>query len=350
MKQAEIQRLLPEIFQRAIRPQSSLYAILSVMELLQAPSEDLLQNLEINFDPRRAPDEFVPYLAGWVDLDRLLTVAPGQADPATLPTFPTGTGRLRELLAAAPYLSRWRGTNRGLIAFLEIATGQTGFSIEEQVPGPAGQPQPFHLRVQAPQLDKTARALVERIVELEKPVYVTFEMAYPDPDQDTSAAPPTPATGANPASAPPTTTPVVPPGQPLATGPANPTSQPGGPNPAAGSPPVTAVSPVFRPRLVAAATGQSLGLPPRPSMVGRSASNDTTKPEIDLTGVDTTRTVSRRHALITFDHGNFFLTEQPNVANGTFINGQRLTPQVPAPLHEGDRVRFGQFEMIFQVA
>ena len=87
MKQAEIKQLLPEIFQRAVHPGNPLFAVLSVMEVLQAPSENILQNLETHFDPRRSPDRFVAYLASWVDLDRLLSTAPvptsARPDPAS---------------------------------------------------------------------------------------------------------------------------------------------------------------------------------------------------------------------------------------------------------------------------
>lgn len=180
MKQAEIQRLLPEIFQRAVYPGNPLDGVLAVMELLQAPSEEALQNLETFFDPQRTPAAFVPYLASWVDLDQLLAVSPTKAGATLQPAFPTGVGRLRELVAAAPYLSKWRGTARGLLVFLEIATGLKGFKIEEQPVDQAGVPRPFHLRVQAPAMSQAIRTLVESIIRLEKPAYVTFEVSYAD--------------------------------------------------------------------------------------------------------------------------------------------------------------------------
>jgi phage tail-like protein len=178
MKQAEIQRLLPEIFQRAVSPGNPLAGVLAVMELLQTPSEEVLQHLETYFDPQRTPPAFVAYLAGWVDLDQLLSVSPARGAPDSPPVFPTGVGRLRELVAAAPYLSKWRGTARGLLTFLEIATGQKGFMIEEQPPDQAGLPRPFHLRIQAPAMSLASQALVEAIIKIEKPAYVTFEISY----------------------------------------------------------------------------------------------------------------------------------------------------------------------------
>lgn len=179
MKRSEIEQLLPGIFQRTLRPQTPLYALLEVMEALHAPSEAVLADLDSFFDPYRTPDEFVPYLAGWVDLDRLLHEAKGYAaSNAPPPPFPTGQGRLRELIAAAAFLSKWRGTPRGLLRFLETATGATGFVIDERTPGPNGQPRPFHLRIVAPQSVQPYQALLERIIELEKPAYVTYELVF----------------------------------------------------------------------------------------------------------------------------------------------------------------------------
>jgi hypothetical protein len=348
MKQAEIQQLLPEIFQRAVHPGNPLFAVLSVMELLQAPSETILQNLETHFDPRRSPDRFVAYLASWVDLDRLLSTAPVPAsarpDPAAPATFPTGLGRLRELVAAAPYLSRWRGTARGLMTFLEIATGLRGFVIAEQPPGPDGLPRPFHLGIQAPAMAPATRLLVVNIIELEKPAYVTYDLTFADEDKPAAPVP-------TPPDAPPVT-PSLPPLFPThpAGGPGPVIVSPGptGQTPVTGNPPV--VAPVFRPRLEVASTGLQIPLPPGPVMVGRNDPANAIKVQIDLNNIDTTKTISRRHALITFDQGNFYLTEQINVANGTYLNGQRLTAQLPVKLTDGDRVKFGQFEVIFRTS
>jgi phage tail-like protein len=163
MKSAEILRLLPGVIQRTARPGNPLAAVLSVMEALHAPSEEVLENLDALFDPRRAPDRFVPFLARWVDLDLPVT---------------TGLGRLRELSAAGVELSRWRGTARGLLLFLSTATGRQDFEVDERVPGPDGVPLPFHIRVRAPGELVPHRPMLERIIELEKPAYVTYELHF----------------------------------------------------------------------------------------------------------------------------------------------------------------------------
>lgn len=180
MKRAEIERLLPEIFQRTLPPDaeadSPLRVFLSAMETLHAPTEDVLDALDAYFDPYRTPDRFVPYLASWVDLDAVWLDAPEGYTLANLPPFPTGTGRLRALMAAAADLSRWRGTEAGLRRFLETATGLTGFDISEEVEGDDGAIIPFHIRVRAPADAAPHVALVRRIIELEKPAYVTYEL------------------------------------------------------------------------------------------------------------------------------------------------------------------------------
>ena len=90
----------------------------------------------------------------------------------------SGLGRLRELIAWAAYLSQRRGTRQGLLKFLEVATGIPGFAVDEDVKGADGRTIPFHLRVRAPKAARTHRSLVERIITLEKPAYVTYELDF----------------------------------------------------------------------------------------------------------------------------------------------------------------------------
>ena len=181
MKRNEIELLLPEVFRRTVRPGNPLYALLEVMEALHAPSEEVLAELDLYLDPYRAPDTLVPYLARWVDLQRFLAEFPeskgASGGPSSVP-FAGGLGRLRDLIAAAASLSKWRGTARGLLRFLETATGVQGFEIDERVPGPDGKPRPFHLGIRAPAEAARYQALVERIIEMEKPAYVTYTLTF----------------------------------------------------------------------------------------------------------------------------------------------------------------------------
>jgi phage tail-like protein len=179
MKQREIEDLLPWVFRRTVQTGSPLAALLQVMVGMHEPSEGVLERLDVALDPRRTGDAFVPYLARWVDLERLLEDESGRVElVAGRPPLATGLGYLRELVAAAAHLSQWRGTARGLLLFLETATGAKGFELDERVPGPDGRPLPFHLRVRAPESTARYRSLIDRIIRMEKPAYVTYELEF----------------------------------------------------------------------------------------------------------------------------------------------------------------------------
>jgi phage tail-like protein len=161
MRHEEIRRLLPGVFQAAAAPGTALAALLALMERLHAPTEARLANLDEVLDPRRAPDEFVPFLARWVDLDVELAMGPE---------------RLRVLVALGAELSRWRGTARGLTAFLEAATGMTGFKVDDAVRDKRGRTRPFHIRVTAPASLQPYHEQLEAIALREKPAYVTIDL------------------------------------------------------------------------------------------------------------------------------------------------------------------------------
>lgn len=167
MLPSEIERLLPGVFQRTLGEEGSpLAALIQAMGALHEPSERALESLDANFDPRRTDQRFVPLLARWMDLELAL---------------PAGPGRLRELTAAAFQLAQWRGTSRGLVRFLEIATGETGFRVDERVPDARGGARPFHVRITMPAAVADRRAFLEQIIEREKPAYVTFEITFSRP-------------------------------------------------------------------------------------------------------------------------------------------------------------------------
>ncbi len=179
MKRTDIEQLLPGILQRTLRPGQPLAAVLETMEALHEPSEDVLARLDEFFNPRRTRDDFVPMLARWVDLGFLLE-RPGGDKLRAAPhdTISTGLGRLRELIACAAELSKWTGTAAGLRRFLEIATGEKDFKILENRELINGTPQekPFHLTVVLPETLKPHQELIRRIVESEKPAYVTCDV------------------------------------------------------------------------------------------------------------------------------------------------------------------------------
>lgn len=176
MEQEKIKTFLPAVFQRTIRDGNPAAAILDAMEALHAPSEKALAGLDRFFDARRAPDNFVPFLARWVDLNRVFETATddGDAEWSLRPEM----GRLRELVASAAYLSQWRGTKKGLLLFLQIATGAENFEIEERVKDDEGRVRPFHLKIRVPATIETQKVLIERIVESEKPAHLTYQLEF----------------------------------------------------------------------------------------------------------------------------------------------------------------------------
>lgn len=70
-------------------------------------------------------------------------------------------------------------------------------------------------------------------------------------------------------------------------------------------------------------------------------------PDVDLTPVDTQRSISRRHAKIYRRGNKFFVAEEIGTMNGTFVNGVRIETGVPAEIRHGDEVRCGLVVLIF---
>jgi phage tail-like protein len=177
MKPGEIQNLLPQIFQQTLRDGGPLDAFLEVMASMHEPVESVLADLWTYFNPHTAPEMFVPYLASWMDLDRFFPLYCAQTETYQQSSDPIspGNGRLRELIAAAAFLSQWRGTTKGLQSFLEIATGVEGFELIENKDR-LGNERPFHVCILIPEQVEQHRVLIERIVEQEKPAYVSYEI------------------------------------------------------------------------------------------------------------------------------------------------------------------------------
>jgi len=77
------------------------------------------------------------------------------------------------------------------------------------------------------------------------------------------------------------------------------------------------------------------------TMVGRRDPVTGIFPDIDLSPIDTQRSVSRRHGKVYRRGGKLYLAEEIGTMNGTFVNGNRLVKGVPAEVQEGDELRFG---------
>lgn len=201
MDSQHIARLLPGVFQRTLpstlpEAQSPLAALLTVMAALHEPPEAALSALERYFDAYTAPDAWVYYLASWLDLDPLYVESSLRTDYAYAP----GVGRLRVLLLAALHLANRRGTYRGLRQFLQVALGFEEFDVRE------ANHLPFHIQVYYPRAAAVYLPLMHRIVQMEKPAYVTYELI-----ERADALPPQVAAGADQPAAAPAVTVVQPP-------------------------------------------------------------------------------------------------------------------------------------------
>lgn len=73
-------------------------------------------------------------------------------------------------------------------------------------------------------------------------------------------------------------------------------------------------------------------------------------PDVDLTPVDSQRSISRRHAKIYRRGNKFFVAEEIGTMNGTFVANARIETGVPVEIKDGDEVRFGVIETVFHVS
>jgi pSer/pThr/pTyr-binding forkhead associated (FHA) protein len=93
-------------------------------------------------------------------------------------------------------------------------------------------------------------------------------------------------------------------------------------------------------------TGRQIQLPPKAEVdVGRLDAAHDILPDVDLTpdgGLE--GGVSRRHCKIHQRDSNY-LVEDVGSANGTFLNGSRLTPYLPHVLKDGDRLQVGRVKL-----
>lgn len=188
---------LPEIYRGGAGEDRLLRAFLAAADDMQSPVERTLDELAGRFDPRRCSDGFVPYLCSWLALDRYLDWPSGRVGDGQ-PRFVAGLGRLRETTAQAVRLARWRGTRDGLVRFLEVATGLSGFDVLEGTDA-EGAPRAFHLHVRAPFEARRLADLVRNIFEAERPVHATFTLEFlaepaPRPAADAPNGPKTPQT------------------------------------------------------------------------------------------------------------------------------------------------------------
>lgn len=171
--------------------------------------------------------------------------------------------------------------------------------------------------------------------------------ARPPPPAATAAAPPPRAPARD--NAPSAAAPVAP--VPPAAAPAAPPATPSRPAAAAASPAPPAEKPAAAPAAaycIRHAGGTIVLTSSRGEwLVGRPDPATGQVPEVDLGALDVARSLSRRHARLREEAGRIMLREEPGVANGTWVNGERVQADAAVALNPGDRLRFGAVEVEF---
>ncbi len=85
-------------------------------------------------------------------------------------------------------------------------------------------------------------------------------------------------------------------------------------------------------------------------LVGRPDPVAGINPEINLSAIDATRSLSRRHAKLVREGSVYYVREEVGTVNGTFVNGVRVKTGVDVPIKPGDKLRFGAVEVEFAAA
>lgn len=85
------------------------------------------------------------------------------------------------------------------------------------------------------------------------------------------------------------------------------------------------------------------------ALIGRFDSVTGMRPEVDLTGEDQSRNISRRHARLVIKDGAFFVAEEIGTMNGTFLNGHKLANGVLTPIQDGDELTLCRLSLTFKL-
>jgi len=99
-------------------------------------------------------------------------------------------------------------------------------------------------------------------------------------------------------------------------------------------------------RIKIASTGRVVELPSAPEVhIGRLDAAHGIMPDLDLTSEVVPKDgVSRRHCKIHL-RGSAYHLEDLGSANGTYLNGERLTPHLLHVINDGDVIHLGRFEL-----
>ena len=99
---------------------------------------------------------------------------------------------------------------------------------------------------------------------------------------------------------------------------------------------------------ISASTGNVFPIFKTDALIGRFDSVTGMHPEVDLTGEDQSRNISRRHARLVVKEGKFFVAEEIGTMNGTFLNGKKLANGVLTPIKDGDELVLCRLGLTFK--
>lgn len=143
---------LPAIFQN----NEFLGKFLRVFETLWEPMEQRQDHIEMYFDPHTCPKNFLPWLAGWLDLTY----------NENWPEW-----QMRKMLREGFALGRWRGTLHGLESIIELCAGHK----PEISPSPTNQ-FVFNIKVKLPESAGVTESFLEQVIDLHKPAHVAYTL------------------------------------------------------------------------------------------------------------------------------------------------------------------------------
>jgi hypothetical protein len=92
-------------------------------------------------------------------------------------------------------------------------------------------------------------------------------------------------------------------------------------------------------------TNTVLEIPPHLPVVYLGKPNETSPPDIDVSGFPCSEVVSRVHASIRIEGGNYYI-EDIGSANGTYINHNSLAKGNRHLLRSGDRISLGKGDLV----
>src|SRR5258708_8382410 len=82
--------------------------------------------------------------------------------------------------------------------------------------------------------------------------------------------------------------------------------------------------------------------------VGRSDAGEASAPDVDLSGLERGRTVSRRHARVFRERCAGHLRAEEGATNTTKVAGKALRPGEVSPLSDGDEIELGAVMLTFR--